>query len=232
MTDRPRIDEAKLADLHEKGRLLHARDTKDEGAFTKWVQEYESWESQVVAYLERYSVFEAASFKRVPLTHVYESWSPEEKQDAWRVRLWKQLGSLETISRHLLSTVQRGVGGGQGGAGASTSSARSSARTQRQEKANLLREAKLKLVVKYLEDEPPLHDLTYEKLSAALKTKGVSVNPAFLSRNLRNTKYDRGRVRGNPHRAAAGKGEREGVAVDGPADLSEVEAWTMPDDHT
>ena len=120
--------------------------------------------------------------------------------------------------------------GGQRSAGVPTSSERSSTRTRRQEKAKLLREAKHKLVVKYLEDEPSLRELTYENLSAALAKKGLKVNPAFLSRNLRDTKFDRGRARGNPHRAAAGKDEREGVAVDDAADLSEPEAWTMPDD--
>jgi hypothetical protein len=119
---------------------------------------------------------------------------------------------------------------GQGGAGATTSNERPSTRTKRQEKASLLREAKLKLVLKYLEDEPSLRDLDYRRLSAALKPKGVSVNPAFLSRNLRDTEYDRGRARGNPHRAAPGKGEREAVAVDDPADFSKLDAWTMPDD--
>lgn len=121
---------------------------------------------------------------------------------------------------------------GQCREGATTNDERRSARTQRQEKANLLREAKLKLVEKYLDDEPTLRDLDYRGLSAVLKQKGLLVNPSFLSRNLRNTKYDRGRASGNPHRAAPGNGEREAVAVDDAADLSELDAWTTPDQHT
>lgn len=123
------------------------------------------------------------------------------------------------------------LGDGRSGDGAG-GALRYRAPKQSREEKKLTKQATLDRVKKYLDDEPDLRELGYRELSSALNAKGLkAVNPTFLSVNLRNTKYDRGRARGNPHRAA-GKGEREAVAVDDPPDQPGLEAWIMPDDPT
>lgn len=74
-------------------------------------------------------------------------------------------------------------------------------------------------------------DGTLIGLSAELKRKKtLSISASTLSRYLRGTKYDR---KGKPRRAPKGKAQREAVSDDlGPADLSDHDAWTIPDDPT
>lgn len=101
--------------------------------------------------------------------------------------------------------------------------------TQRPDAGGKLKsEAKQDIVRQYL-DECGGWDGPLKELSKALKEKtGLKVSPSTLSRYLKGTKYDR---HGKPRRAAKGKGQREAVAEDeGPADLSHVQTWTMPDD--
>ena len=66
------------------------------------------------------------------------------------------------------------------------------------------------------------------------RKKRLEISAPTLGRYLKNTKYAQ-RKRGNPHQAARvpGKrsGETEGVADDGPVDMSGIDSYTMPDDE-
>ncbi len=89
-------------------------------------------------------------------------------------------------------------------------------------------EAKRDFVLRFL-DKPGVWGGTLKDLSAMLmKEKKLKVSASTLSRYLKGSRHDR---TGKPHRAAKGNGQREAVTEDqGPADLHDYEAWTMPDD--
>jgi hypothetical protein len=93
-------------------------------------------------------------------------------------------------------------------------------------------EARRQLVYSYLDDEcGGRWDGTLRELQAALeKRSNLSVSTSTLSRDLRGSKYRT--PKGKPPRTLPLKGEREAVVDSGPADFSDYDAWTMPDDDT
>ena len=74
---------------------------------------------------------------------------------------------------------------------------------------------------------------SYRELSLALeKEKNLTVKYSTLWRYAKEDP-ELGRLMGRmgkPHGPAKGRGEREGVADEGPADLSGTDSWTTPDD--
>ncbi len=109
-------------------------------------------------------------------------------------------------------------------------------RKTKKHKANagnrLKADAKREFVLQWLKEERGF-DGTYAEMSAALeRATGLKVSVSTLCRYLSRTQFQR--RTGNPHEAAkkAGKSgtEREAVSrEEGPDDMSNEAAWTMPD---
>lgn len=119
-------------------------------------------------------------------------------------------------------------------AGAGGADSKRKTRKHKADAGNRLKaDAKRDVVLQWLNDRGRF-DGSYQQMSEALKKeRNLEVSASTLSRYLKGTKYHR--MHGNPSQAARKHGkvgeEREAVSREGdPADLSDTDAWTMPDD--
>lgn len=97
-------------------------------------------------------------------------------------------------------------------------------------KAVLTAAAKKEFVLNFVKEQRWEGTLDELRKELAKKGKGLNLSRPTLSRYLKGTKY----VASGPHRTVrnprAGRIEREAVSADQPADMSGLDAWTMPDD--
>ena len=93
----------------------------------------------------------------------------------------------------------------------------------------LKKESKKEIVLRYLQQNP--HDITLPLGELAEKIDrdtGLKLSKSTLSRYLKELNCQP--RRGNPHRAAKGKGEREPIADEGAADMPDIDAYTAGED--
>lgn len=107
-----------------------------------------------------------------------------------------------------------------------------SGRSHKRDSGNRLkRDAKRELVLSFLRDRGESDGTLAELCEELKKKRGLKVSTSTMCRYLKGTDYER---RGNPHRAARAPGKRsyetEAVAAGGADDLSDIDAYTMPDD--
>ena len=122
-----------------------------------------------------------------------------------------------------------------GGAGVSISPTSDSTGRQkgrnRSSGAQLTMQAKRELVLSFLDDHVCWDGTLAELQDGLKKKKGLEISRSTLWRYLKGSKYQR---LGHPPRVAKIPGkpgcESEAVSFDPPADMPDVDAWTMPEE--